>query len=690
MTNNFPIFARLVADNFQRITKGEPVLVTGVTGDDLYAAYLASFPEGTDPLFEKRTEHDCSCCKGFIRRAGNVVGLNGEGRVLTIWDDAAKHAPAPYNIVAEALRAKVLASPIVDLFRVSKTESSYGAASTRSMDKVSGHVFTWEHFYTGQIPSVLRVSAPGAVCGAFRTTVEVFERGLKELTPEAVSTVKELIAANALYRGEEHAGAVKSFQKAQIAYLKLSEGDRRTFPWAQAGSTAARLRNTAIGTLVQDLSEGMDLERAVRSYEAKVAPGNYQRTTALVTPGMVKKAMQTIQELDLEPALERRLAVIGDISIQDVKWVDGGSKPLMKGGIADVLMAHATSAVSATVDESQLTDISIDDFMSTVLPKATGMDILFKGEHTGNLMALTAPVHPEPKQLFKWSKDFGWSYGGNVADSIGKRVKEAGGRVEGATLRVSLSWYNYDDLDLHIHEPTGRGTAGLNGHISFRNKRGWTGGELDVDMNAGGGSTRTPVENVAWVRTVPDGAYRVVVNNYCQRETSNPGFVVEVECKGKLSHFTHNKAVRNTQDVAVCTLHMKGGAIERIEAGDPAITSAAVKQTKWGLTTEQWQKVSVVTLSPNYWGDNAVGNRHTFFVIDGCTPDEELRGIYNEFLNSRLVEHRKVFELIGDKTKCAPTAGGLAGLGFSSTKQDLVVIRVRSGKGQRTYNVRIG
>jgi len=49
-----------------------------------------------------------------------------------------------------------------------------------------------------------------------------------------------------------------------------------------------------------------------------------------------------------------------------------------------------------------------------------------------------------------------------------------------------------------------------------------------------------------------------------------------------------------------------------------------------------------------------------------------------------------VFEVIGDKTKCQPVDGALAGLGFSSTKKDSFVVRVRNGKGQRTYNVRIG
>ena len=43
-------------------------------------------------------------------------------------------------------------------------------------------------------------------------------------------------------------------------------------------------------------------------------------------------------------------------------------------------------------------------------------------------------------------------------------------------------------------------SAGLRDHIYFGNKRGWTGGQLDVDMNAGGPRTREAVENVVWMR----------------------------------------------------------------------------------------------------------------------------------------------------------------------------------------------
>jgi hypothetical protein len=692
MTGDFPKFGEIVNKSFQSIVKTNKVFEVNIDGDALFAAYLAAFPAGADPMFKTRTEHDCSCCKQFIRRAGLIVAVNEHtSEIKTVWDDAAEKAPYPYNEVASKLRDLVKAASIAGLYRVGKNEGEFGTKESHSEDKEKKKVLTWNHFYTGDIPASFRAESPAQIRGDYQTASQVFERGLRELKPEAIETVLSLISSNALYRGEEHKPALVAFQKTQNQFLSKNARGQHLFIWTRADSPASRLRNSVIGTLVQDLSEDKELEQAVKSFEAKVAPQNYKRTTALITPMMIKKAMQTIQELGLEPALERRFAKIDDISVNDVKWVDTGVKPLMKGGLGDVLMEHASiGRKDIATEESRAEEIGLEAFMSTVIPSATGIELLLKGEHLGNLMSLTAPVHTEPKALFRWNNDFAWSYCGGVADSIKERVKKAGGKVEGTKLRISLSWFNYDDLDLHVYEPAGRGVGSLQDHIFFRNKRGWTNGQLDVDMNAGSGSTRQAVENVYWENIPPNGAYKVVVNNYSQRETKDVGFVIEVENNGKLSHFSFNKTVRNQQDITVVTLHVKGGVIERFETGDPSITASNISQEKWGLKTEQYVKVNAVVLSPNYWGDNAVGNKHTFFILDGAKNDEPTRGIYNEFLNPRLEQHRKVFEVIGEKTKCQPTEGQLSGVGFSSTKHESVLVKVAQGKKQRLFNVKTG
>lgn len=677
----FSAFAHTVAINFQAITLAPQVFVANIDGDDLWTRYLAAFPEGADPIFRKRTWHDCNCCKQFVRRAGTAVAIK-DGQIRTVWDDAARYGgPGPYRAIATALRDAVASAGIRDIFRVHSSEPQFGAHKTHSLNAENGEAMTWEHFYTGQLPSNLRRPQPDTEKGEYRASVQVLTRGLVELAPDAVENVIGLIQSNNLYRGEEHLRAVEGFQALQREFRETPARD--LFVWANAASPAARFRNTVIGTLVQDLSEGKDLETAVRAFETKVAPQNYKRTTAVITPMMVKKAMETIDALSLEPALERRFAVLSDVSVNDVLWVDGAARPLMKGGIGDVLMRHAAGAAPAP--EGHAENINIEDLMS-LLPSVQSMEVFFDGAHTGNLMALTAPVHPEPKQLFRWNNDFAWSYGGNVADSIKERVKKAGGKVQGA-LRVSLSWFNFDDLDLHVLEPQRPGR--YLEEINYYNRHGWTGGNLDVDMNAGGGQTREAVENVIWTNIPPDGPYKVVVNNFCLRERSNPGFVIEVENAGRVTHFSYNKSINTAGDVVVATLHMKDGIIDRIDV-DPGVTAANISQEMWGLQTERYVKVNTVMLSPNHWSGSAVGNKHTFFVLDGAKSDEEMRGFYNEFLHPRLEEHRKVFEVIADKTKCHPTEGHMAGLGFSSTKKDTFRVRVQQGGKRRTFNVQVG
>jgi hypothetical protein len=90
--------------------------------------------------------------------------------------------------------------------------------------------------------------------------------------------------------------------------------------------------------------------------------------------------------------------------------------------------------------------------------------------------------------------------------------------------------------------------------------------------------------------------------------------------------------------------------------------------------------------SPNYWDGNGIGNKHYFFMIDGCVNDGSARGFYNEFLKQELDQHRKVFEVVGGKLKIENTNNQLSGLGFSTTKRDSVLCRI-TGKFTRLIKI---
>lgn len=692
MADNFQTFAGLVNKSLQRLLANNPFVVTVESESapaTLFERYLSAFPEGSDPIFKKRSEHDCSCCRHFIKNVGDAVNIDENGNVVTVWDDAAESAPYPYNIVAAKLRDEVRAAPITDVFRTNMKEYTFGNEVTRSNDE-NMKVLTWRHFYSGPVPMTLRSATPDAVRGQLRTDRQVFERGLKEVSSEAVSTILSIIDSgeSALYKGREFRPVLNYFQNYQSTYNAKEGKAREAFLWLKASPQSASFRGSAIGKLAVALSEpGADLVQEVAAYERMVAPENYKRTSALVTPGMVKKAMETITELNLEPALERRLAKIRDIDVNDVLWVNRKAKSFMKGGGGLGDMLREAVAGQEKVDEEKATPISIDTFVSDILPTASEIELFFKNDLASNLVALTAPVNEAPAKLFKWEGDFAWCYTGNVTDSmIKERVKKAGGKVTDNELRVSLSWSNYDDLDVHVVEPSGE-------RIYFAHRRSQrTGGTLDVDMNAGGGTSRTPVENIAWPNKVPDGKYEVIVNNYTRRERTNEGFTIEVESGGKLVHFTAHKNPDTRQNVAVVTLVIKDGRLaDMVNVADTVTASAStISMDKWGVKTETFLKVNAVTLSPNFWHGQSVGNKHTFFFCDGVVADEPLRGIYNEFLDGRLEPHRKVFDLVGEKTKCAPTPDGLAGVGFSVSKKANVILKVTTDGKRRLYNVQVG
>jgi hypothetical protein len=658
----FATFAALVHEQFNRMSQHE--LFVTASGDEMWDAYLAAFPDGTNPMYRERTEHDCSCCRNFIKNIGNVVALI-DGQPISIWD--VENAPHPYDTVATALGDLARSHGITNIFRTK--EGRFGAE--HNFERLDdGSVKQWHHFW-GEVQARHRSDTPDKDRGEYRTRVQTLKRGLEELKPDALDTVRELIESKALYRGEEHLHAVKAFHQTQHMYLTMSEWERHLSLWINANASAAHFRNSVIGTLVQDLSDGKDVEYAVKSFETKVAPANYKRPTAIITQGMVDQAMKTIGSLGLEPALARRQARLTDVNVVDVLWASNKAKSKMVGGVGGLLAASVKTKAPTKAE-----DISIDDFIAKVMPKVKDMAVFVKNKHRSNLMVLTAPVEPEAPRLFKWDNGFAWSYSGNVADSIKERVKNAGGKVEG-DLCCRLAWDYRDDLDFHMLEPKG-------GHIYFGNRRRLSacGGELDLDANGADGLTAEPAENIVYgdQRRMKEGMYELLVHNYSRR-SNGKGFKVEIEFAGQIYEIECDKVVPQNAKISVAKLrYSKAKGIELIES----LPSHASSQQLWNINTESFVDVSTVMLSPNHWGDSAVGNKHFFFVLDGCRTDESMRGIYNEFLRSDLDPHRRVFEVLGTKTKCEPDQDGMAGLGFSSTRSDEVIVRC----DDRLFNIK--
>ena len=664
---NFEIFAKAVHDKL--VSFGHQKLFQSAA-TNLAQRYLAAFPEGTDPIYITNSFHDCTCCKHFVNNLGSILVINDDLTLDSVWN--VPNLPYPYDVVASAMHREVTEAGIRAPYYT--PEASYGAQTSRQHLQ-DGTVKTWHHFY-GNVPKPC-VRPDLKESGEQIMSAKTLLRALEELTQDAVATVIDLIESNTIYRGVEYAKVVKGFQDLQEDYRKLAAPDNLI--WKNCTSPVASIRNTAIGSLLVDLSDGRDLESAVAAYELKVAPENYKRTTALITPAMVKLAVAKITELGIEPQLHRRLANKQDLKVNNLLWVNRPTKANLSSDLEQTLMKLAKPAKpSKTAPQGD--EISMADFVSSVLPQASKVQIMFAPEHVKNLVTLTcAQDRSEPSTLFKWNNDFAWAYRGGLTDSSIKQLVKAAGGATDAALRISLAWHNADDLDLYVSNPRGA--------TVYHASRSCGGGTLDVDAHRRGYHRKsadevlTPVENVVY-QNLLDGTYEVSVSNFKRMETRDQGFTVEVEIGGMVMHFTSEK---NANMADMLNITIKGGELVRVTAA-AGVEESTLNQEAWNLKTGTFVNVTSVMRSPNFW-DGEVGNEHLFFTLEGCKVSERVHGLFNEFLRPELAEHRKVFEHLGDTYKCEPVDDQLSGLGFSMTKAAKVTFSVTSEGGKKLYDV---
>lgn len=667
---DFVNFKKAVQDHFAELSKdAEHIYEVAVDKDVLWQLYLDSFPAGTNEIFRQRREFDCACCHHFIRAMGNVVFIK-DCVVHTIWELSG--LDEKFQAVADALDAFIKSQPIMNVY-VSKFSKIGTDKNHETLP--DGTVRTWDHLYL-ELPSKFVDKSNrsiGDIQGSYRDTRNVFLRSLEEITDDAVDTVLELIAQNSLYKGEEWQHALEEFKKYKAMYAGTPENLRANFAWEQsmkAGMTVGRIRNHSMGTLLVNISEGMDLDTAVRKYEVIVAPTNYKRPKAIYTKKMLEDAKKTVSELGYMDSLGRRFATLDDITVNNILFANRSAAGRIQNGD---LFSEMEDEISVDPKKfSRIQEITIEDFIKNVLPTASSVEALLENRHAPSMVSLIAPAVKDSKTMFKWSNGFSWAYAGNITDSdIKRNVKMAGGQVEGV-LRFSIQWndddINLDDLDAHCRMP--------HGEIFFGHKHDdHTGGELDIDIiNPKHGVPA--VENIVWpsLDRMRKGTYRMYVHCYTNRG-GRSGFKAEVEFGGNIYSFEYKKPIRQDDVVPVADVTYDpatGFTIKEL------IPSSVSTREIWGLNSNQFVPVTVIMYSPNYWDDqDGIGHRHYFFMLKDCVNPERPNGFYNEFLKPELEQHKRVFEALGSKAAVQDVDDQLSGIGFSATKRNNLLVRVK-------------
>jgi len=692
-------FQKLIQEQFDRMCQTGKLFRSKITGQQVWEKYINAFPKEHNPIFRdpSSSTHNCNHCKNFIRRYGNIVSINNDGRIESIFSNITTHIE--YEISTTLCNDTIISAPIENVFfetfnelnslpyeTCKKEQPTFMLGVVRNTKRYTkeeaelyggvkaNEVVRFNHLNL-KLPSQF-VNQTGksveAIMATYRDKYSVFERAMREIPLDTLRLVKDLINQGSLLDGTAHLHAIEEFMGYKKVELYSDE-----WLWEQTynmDERVAKFRNTLVGVLCTELAEGKELNSACQSWNRRVDPANYHKATAPITQKQIKEAQIFVEENGYTDSFNRRLATMDDIKASDILHVNEGDGSIKKVSIFDNVKSTSTRHKRAEFDKLQ--EVSIETFMKDILSEVS-MEVYLENRMQNNLCVLTQSINDDCKPMFKWSNNYSWTFNGNLAgkSQIRDNVAAAGGKVNGF-MRFSIQWNDEDtkgivDFDAHCRTPFSE--------ISFNQMQcHTTKGELDIDMID---PSKVGVENIYWMSksNIADGKYVFFNRNYNDR--SNTGFKAEIEINGETYNYHKTGDVRG--DVRVATVIVKDGQFT-IEHHLPETNSS---KEYWGLKTNNFHKVNLTCLSPNHWGDNKSGNLHYLFMLDKCKSEGSIRSFHNENLIPELLTHRKVMEVLGATNMIEPTGKHLAGLGFNSTVKDELIVKL-TGSFKRMIKIK--
>lgn len=686
-------FTQLIQNQFDKMCKTGKLFRSAVTGDMIWDLYISKFENEHNPVFRdpESSTHNCNYCRNFLRRYGNVVAVDDNNEIVTMFD---VDAPLEYINSAKAISKALKSAPIANVFfetydnlralgydkKIDKNDVKFKLGVDKNTHRYTkeeaekfgvvkaNELVTFRHLNISvpkQFVSVHSKLSVESIMGNYRDSKNVFARCMQEIPLDVLKLVKDLINEGSLLDGTTHLYKVEQIIPLKEKYDSLNASERDNWCWVNSYNFAlSKFKNELIGVLCTDLAEGKDLNESCKLWNKRVDPANYMKAKAPITKKQIEEAERFVVENGYVESFNRRFATIDDIKASEILHINTGNGNIKSLSIFDNVKPTASKTSSNGFDGIE--EVSIDKFMTSILPECTSVEAYFSGKHEGNLVSLTTANAKESKPIFKWDNNYSWTFKGDLAGKsmIKEAVKSAGGKVDGV-LRFSIIW-NEDgrsivDFDAHCKTPTTE--------IDFGRKQDHhTGGWLDVDMirpqNLG-------VENITWQdkSKMRDGNYHFFNRNYDRRP--NNGFKAEIEVEGAIYSYEFSGNIQ--EDTPVATVSLKNGVFT-INHHSKQTTSS---KELYGLQTEQFHKVNLLCLSPNHWGDNNVGNKYYLFMLDGCKCPNSIRSFHSENLIPELAGHRKVLEVLGNTTRIEPSSEQLTGIGFNATVSDELIVKLQ-------------
>jgi hypothetical protein len=685
---------------------------SSISGHKVWELYLNNFSADDDPIFRdpNSSTHNCDTCHNFIKRYGNIVTINENYEIITLFDTICEEEYVDSaRVISDTLKNAPISEVFFETFEdltklpyesckkthsvfrlgVKSNHKQYSKEESEKFGVVKPEeIIKFNHLYL-DLPKefvIFEDKSIESVQANYRDAKNVFKRSMEEISLDTLTLVKDLINQGSLLNGQTHLFKVEQMIPFAQDYQKINFDKKDDWCWIKSYQLPfAKFKNELIGVLCTELAEGEDLNKACQNWNKRVDPVNYMKAVAPITKKQIEHAKKFVEENEYTESFDRRLATIDDIKTSEILHLNSGDGKLKEVSIFENV--KATSTQHKRNEFSNVEEVSIEKFMKDILPSCSSIEAYLENRLENNMVSLTTSNVKNSKSIFKWNNNYSWTFNGNLAgkSQIKEAVKSRGGNIDGV-LRISLAFPNTtDDYDLHLIESN-------NNHISYSNVGNIqpSSGVLDLDAQGADGHQEPDkrVENIVYTdkNKMPVGEYEIFIKNFSGRGFHTK-FTIEIEIDGDVTLLELKQTSKSNIANAII-IKYDGNNFELIpDSNMVLLESKIISKEIYGLDSNQFHKTNLVCLSPNHWDDNNIGNKHYFFMLENCKVPTSIRSFHSENLIPELAEHRKVLEVLGNTTMIEPTNKQLSGLGFNATIHDELIVKLQ-GSHKRMLKIK--
>ena len=404
----------------------EPLFTT--SADTLYDIFLNNLPE------EARQHYNCRSCRHWMNRYGGLVTISDNGTVLPIMFMA--DIPDFFrDAVDEVIRA-IIASKVTGVFLTS--DKHLGVEQSNG----------WYHMYVNSPKHIIHNNR---IHNEFQTMAQKKQDYLMLLNAftkyqkSTIETAVNLLHSNTLYRSEKVLGIAEWFLNVKTNAEMLNGKQKSNYIWKMSATAPAgfcHVSSSMIGTLLDDIEEGMGVEAVKRRFAEKMNPLQYQRPQ--VAPGAqnIARAEEIVAKLGIENSLKRRFARMYDLKLT---WAPHPEKhtPAKTTGIFSSIKAKEESRPKKPTIVADGGTMTWDKFQRTVLPNAKKIEMHIP-YGPRSYAALVTAEDPSAPPIVQWDSEenrnpVSWYlYSGDSYPTDWNLPREAWTEVTGITLQPNL------------------------------------------------------------------------------------------------------------------------------------------------------------------------------------------------------------------------------------------------------------